>query len=44
MKVFEERMAEEGNKVQIEKSKLEESAEIMGISAIKYSDLKREAI
>ena len=32
------------NKVQVDKSKLDETAEIMGISSVKYFDLKQDRI
>lgn len=46
LKLFEERMQLEGaeRKVQVEASKMEETAERMGISAIKYFDLKQNRV
>ena len=45
MAQFKERLeGDEGNKVQVDMDKLEETAEILGISAIKYYDLKQNRI
>ena len=41
---FSKRLEQSENKVQVEESKLEETAEKMGISAIKYYDLKQNRI
>ena len=40
MEKFKDRLEQSGEKVQVDASKMEESAEILGISAIKYYDLK----
>ena len=43
--IFEQRMSGDAqNKVQVDKSKLDETAEIMGISSVKYFDLKQDRI
>lgn len=46
LKLFEERMQMDGadKKVQVEAAKMEETAERMGISAIKYFDLKQNRV
>lgn len=41
LKQFVDRAAEKADKVQIDESQLKEAAEIMGISSIKYFDLKQ---
>lgn len=44
METFKERLEQNENKVQVDESKLEETAEILGISAIKYYDLMRNRV
>ena len=44
LQVFKERKELEGSKVQVDEAELESTAEIMGISAIKYYDMKRDLI
>ena len=44
MEMFKERMQEDQSKVQVDPAKLEETAEKMGISAIKYFDLKQNRV
>lgn len=39
--MFKERMALKGDKVQVEEKDLLSSAEILGMSAVKYYDLKQ---
>ena len=44
LKMFEERLQEDGTKMQVDSSQLEVTAEKLGISAIKYFDLKQNRI
>lgn len=41
MTMFEERMKDKADKVQVKKEDLAKSAEILGMSAVKYYDLKQ---
>ena len=40
--IFKERKGEEGSKVKVDESELEETAERIGITSIKYFDLKTD--